>query len=213
MTDVKNIDGHYYPAAHPGWGGFAEELFHYTSRYYTTTEAFLRSLGGDAQFSMSGYKAARLSTAQRDLMAAVLSCHPEPETAAAILAIVAAVLRGEDGVDPVVAERYRARLEHLPKHETVEHRTHFESEGSEDIDPLDPFMSLADRLLMPVAVRDRHVEVSLRELAGHLQSANSTLRVNLHNAIIALHNSGYVLRNHPQLTHGEAQAISEPGDD
>ena len=70
-------------------------------------------------------------------------------------------------------------------------------------------MSLADRLLMPVAVRDRHVEVSLHELADHLQSPNSTLRTNLHNAIIALHNSGYVLRNHPHLTHNEAQAISD----
>ena len=78
-----------------------------------------------------------------------------------------------------------------------------------DVGPLDPFMSLADRLLMPVAVHDRHVEVSLHDLANHLQSPNSTLRTNLHNAIITLHNSGYVLRNHPHLTHDEAHAISD----
>ena len=48
MTEFKNIDGHYYPSVHGGWGGFAEELFHYTSRYYATTEAFLRNLADDA---------------------------------------------------------------------------------------------------------------------------------------------------------------------
>ena len=93
--------------------------------------------------------------------------------------------------------------------DTAVHRTHFDSEGLDDVGPLDPFMSLADRLLMPVAVHDRHVGVSLHDLANHLQSPNSTLRTNLHNAIITLHNSGYVLRNHPHLTHDEAHAISD----
>lgn len=69
-------------------------------------------------------------------------------------------------------------------------------------------MSLAERLLMPVAVRGNHVEVSLHQLARHLQSPNSTLRGNLHNAVVDLHNAGFVLRNHPHLTHAEAQSIA-----
>ncbi len=213
MSDVKNIGGHYYPAPHPGWGGFAEELFHYTSRYYTTAEAFLRSLSGDDAFTMSGYKAAQLSDAQRELMAAILSCEPDATTALAVVAVVQRVGAGDPGVDRELFERYRDRLENLSRHATVEVHPHFDACAGDEAGPLDPFMSLADHLLMPVAVRDRHVEVSLHELAKHLQSPNSTLRSNLHNAVIALHNCGYVLRNHPHLTHGEAQSLSDDGQD
>ncbi len=209
MSDAKNIDGHLYPAAHPGWGGFAEELFHHTSRYYKTAEAFLRWLAGDEAFSMSGYSADSLSPTQRELMAAVLSSEPRASTAHAAISIVGSVLRGESDIDPAVADRFHDRLEDLSLGDTAVHRTHFDSEGLDDVGPLDPFMSLAERLLMPVAVHDRHVEVSLHDLANHLQSPNSTLRTNLHNAIITLHNSGYVLRNHPHLTHDEAHAISD----
>ena len=46
MTRCNYIDGHYYEKFHPGWGGFVEELFFYTSRYYGVTEAFLRNLTG-----------------------------------------------------------------------------------------------------------------------------------------------------------------------
>jgi len=77
VTDGKNIAGHYYPVFHPGWGGFAEELFHYTSRYYTATEAFLRNLVGDRGFSMSGYSAQALSAGQREVLAAVLAEGPD----------------------------------------------------------------------------------------------------------------------------------------
>jgi len=213
MSDVRNIDGHLYPAAHPGWGGSAEELFHHTSRYYKTAEAFVGSLAGDAAFTMSGYSAACLSASQRELMAAVLSSEPRASTAHAVISIISFVLRGQSDVDPAVAERFHGRLEQLSQGDTATHRTHFDSTGLGDVGPLDPFMSLADRLQMPVAVRDRHVEVSLHELANHLQSPNSTLRANLHNAIIALHNSGYVLRNHPHLTHNEAHSISDEGED
>ena len=73
MIDGRHIGDRYYPAFHPGWGGFAEELFHYTSRYYTATEAFLRNLVGDRAFSMSGYKAQDLGIDQRDVLAAILA--------------------------------------------------------------------------------------------------------------------------------------------
>lgn len=208
MTDVKNVDGHFYPTVHGAWGGFAEELFHYTSRYYCTTEAFLRNLVDERTFSMAGYKAALLSPLQRDLMAAVLSCEPDRDTAAAVISIIAAVQRGDSGVEAELAERFHGRLEHLPKNETVEHRTPSGANAAGEIEPLDPFLNLAERLLMPVVVRGRHVEVSMRELAGHLDSANSQVRTNLQNAVIELHNAGYVLRNHPHLTHSEAQALS-----
>lgn len=215
MSRLKNIDGHYLPTAHPGWGGFSEELFHYTSRYYKAAEAFLCSLSGNPAFSMSGYKADRLAEDQRALLAALLAHEPDAETAAAIIGVVETVCLGQAGVDAGIAARYLPDpRESLPL-DRPEQPVHFRSEGEDDVNPLDPFMSLADRLLMPVAVHDRHVEVSMRELANHLQSPNSTLRTNLHNAVIVLHNAGYVLRNHPHLTHCEAHAISdgesEPG--
>jgi serine kinase of HPr protein (carbohydrate metabolism regulator) len=77
--------------------------------------------------------------------------------------------------------------------------------------PLDPFMNIAERLQMPVAVRDHHVEVCMHTLADHLSSPNSALRTNLHNAVLDLHNAGYVLRNHPHLTHTEAHQIGDEG--
>lgn len=209
MSNVKNIDGRYYPDAHPGWGAFAEELFHYTSRYYKTTEAFLCSLAGQVAFSMSGYKAARLNDEQRELLAMILSHPPQVQSASDVIVIVEAVINGGDANDADLVTRYLATDEHPHPPQTVERPVHFVAEGEDEVDPLDPFLSLAERLLMPVAVHDRHVEISLRELATHLQSPNSTLRTNLHNAVITLHNAGYVLRNHPHLTHSEAHEIGD----
>jgi hypothetical protein len=177
MTDAKNIDGHFYPLPHPGWGGFADELFHYTSRYYKTVEAFLRSVARDDTFTMTGYKAEMLSLAQREAMAAVLAYPPDSDSAGALVTIIDAVLTGSDAVDPAILQRFPSPVADHPA---------------------------------PAAVRDRHVEVPMHQLARHLESPNSTLRANLHNAVIALHNNGYVLRNHPGLRHDEAQAILDP---
>lgn len=207
MVDLRNIGGHFYPTAHPGWGAFAEELFHYTSRYYKTTEAFLASIAERPDFSMTGYRAARLSEDQRWLLAAVLADPPDRDSAQAVMDVVGAVCAGGTEIDAGVAARYRDRATESMPVDVVVHPVHFEPEGEAEVGPLDPFLNLADRLLMPVAVRDRHVEVSLRELANHLQSENSTLRVNLHNAVITLHNAGYVLRNHPHLTHCEVDEM------
>ena len=206
MADAKNIGGRFYPPFHAGWGGFAEELFHYTSRYYCTTEAFLRNLVSDREFTMSGYKAADLSPDQRELLALVLAGAPGEERATAVVAIVEAVKRGEADVAPQLAERFRQDAP-VPDKTLVEH--HQTNAGLPDVEPFDPFLNLAERLLMPVAVRDRHVEVSLQQLAYHLDSANSALRTNLRNAVIQLHEAGFVLRNHPHLTHAEAHDISD----
>jgi len=209
MTEIKNVKGHFYPPFHSGWGGFAEELFHYTSRYYLATEAFLRHLSEDHGFVMSGYRAALLSEVQRDLMAAVLATRPDHQSASAAVSVVGAVLRSEDGVDQRWVERYQARLAEVPKHETLLGHSHPAAHTIGGVSPLDPFMNIAERLQMPVAVREHHVEVCMHTLAEHLSSPNSALRTNLHNAVLALHNAGYVLRNHPHLTHCEAHQIGD----
>ncbi len=212
MAEVKNIDGHYYPPFHSGWGGFAEELFHYTSRYYLATEAFVRNLAGDRVFSMAAYKAQSLRQAQREVLAVVLSGNPDRQRGEAVVSIVQAVQRGDEGVAPDIA----ARFPPLPAREGriggVEH--HLPTPGlkpgmTPDVDPLDPFLNMAERLLMPVAVRDRHVAVSMHEFARHLDSVNSTVRENLQDAVIEMHEAGYVLRNHPCLTHSQAAALSD----
>lgn len=204
MSQVKNVHGHYYPDFHPGWGGFAEELFHYTSRYYHATELFLRYLAQDDDFSMSGYKAARLSEAQRELMAAVLSCHPAQQPACAAISLVSAVVRGDTQVDAHWRKHYCDKLAQLPKPPSLVGHPNTPHLDQLDISPLDPFISLAERLQMPVAVNERHVEVCMHTLARHLDSTNPTLRSNLHDAVLVLHNAGYMLRNHPHLTHAEA---------
>lgn len=210
MMRSRNVDGHFYPPFDRGWGGFAEELFHYTSRYFCATEAFLRHLAQEEGFAMSGYRAADLSAGQRELMAAVLSCRPDRETGTALVAIVSAVLREDPGVQPVWVAAYQGRLEQFPgKKEVPLHRSHLPEADAEGVSPLDPFMNIAERLQMPVAIREHHVEVSLHTLAEHLVSPNATLRTNLHNAVIQVHDAGYVLRNHPHLTHSEAHAIAD----
>jgi hypothetical protein len=211
MSDLKNVNGHFYPPFHKGWGGFAEELFHYTSRYYVATEAFLRNLSQERGFVMSGYKAALLSIEQRDLMAAVLSCRPEQQSAGAAVSIVSAVIRRDPRVDSAWVEIYRGRLDDASRHESLVEHAHVASHGTSDVSPLDPFLNIAERLQIPVAVRDHHVEVSLHDLAEHLDSPSSALRTNLSNAILQLHAAGYVLRNHPHLTHSEAQIIGDEG--
>jgi hypothetical protein len=208
-TILKNVDGHYYPEFHCGWGGCSDELFYHTSRYYIYTEIFLRNLSGNRNFTMAGYKASLLSTAQRELMAAALSCRPDLHTAKAINSIVTATLQGKTGINDEYAKRFRQQLERIPKGKPVFCRSRYCKPVVTDVSPIDPFLSLAERLQIPVAIRDHHVEVSLKDLALHLDSPNPRLRVNLQEAVLRLHEAGYLLRNHPGLTHKEARSIAD----
>ena len=209
MTTTKNVEGHYYPEFHCGWGGCAEELFHYTSRYYIYTEAFLRNLSENRQFSMTDYRASDLNQAHRTLMAAVLSCPPAQQTGESIVDIVSAVCRDVEKPDPGLYERYQEQLNVIPKGATIVYSAKCCKPNLQDITPLDPFLSMAERLQLPVAVKEHHVEVSLRLMAEHLDSPNPRIRTNLQEAVLRLHDAGYLLRNHPGLTHREAKAIAD----
>lgn len=209
MSQQKHIDGHYYPSFDRGWGGFSEELFHYTSRYYGVTEAFLRGLTERPEFTMSGYKAPRLSERQRPVMASILTYPPSPDTGLAVISIVEMVLKREGGVDEALLESYPPlSRDELPKEAGAGHAT---APHPLDVTPLEPWLAMAERLLMPVAVRDHHVEVDMHQLAKHLDSANPVIRGNLRKCIVDLHDAGYMLRNHPHLTHAEAHEIGDEG--
>ena len=204
----ESITVRFHPPFHWGWGGFAEELFYYTSRYYFATEVFLRNIAGDETFSMAGYKAEHLSTRQRELMAAVLSHEPGRRTAITVISIVSAVESRIHDVEQELVDFYLAQQEKHHVGETLGKRHCFQGDEACDVPPLDPFLNMAERLQLPVAVRGHHVEISLHLLAGHLDSRNSTIRTNLQTAVLQLHNAGYILRNHPHLTHLEASAIA-----
>jgi len=209
MSRKKHIDGHYYASFHRAWGGFSEELFHYTSRYYGVTEAFLRVLTETPKFIMSGYKAADLSEQQRPVMAAVLTYLPERDSGLAVMSIVERVLDRDTGVDEALLQRYPpASRDALPSEGEAGHAA---TPHPLDVSPLEPWLSLAERLLMPVAVREHHVEVDMHVLADHLDSPNPVIRSNLQKAIMDLHDAGYMLRNHPHLTHTEARQIGDEG--
>jgi hypothetical protein len=207
MTLSKNVDGQYYPEFHFGWGSCAEELFHYTSRYSTCTEAFLRNLADQRQFSMSGYQASKLSELQRRLMAAVLSCAPDLQSARALTSIVRSVSTGDPGISEALVIQYEEYLNSIPKGVTLVYSERVHTPDLSNVAPLDPFLNIAKRLKLPVAVRNHHVEVSLKKLADHLDSPNATLRSNLQEAILRVHTAGYILRNHPGLTHKTAKII------
>jgi len=209
MSLKKHIDGHYYASFHRAWGGFSEELFHYTSRYYSVTEAFLRSLTDRPEFSMSGYKAAHLHEQQRPVMASILTYAPSQESGLAVISIVERVLDRDTGVDQELLERYPPRSkEEAP---SVVAAGHAVAPHPLDVTPLEPWLAMAERLLMPVAVRDHHVEVDMHLLARHLDSPNPAIRGNLRKCIMDLHDAGYMLRNHPHLTHAEAHQIGDEG--
>jgi len=158
---------------------------------------------------MSGYRATDLSTRQRDLMAAVLSSGPDQRSGVVVIKIVTRVLRGQPGVDQSSVQQFQGRLDEAVSKAGFAQHGHPRAGDDPGVAPLDPFLNIAERLQMPVAVREHHVEVPLHALAEHLDSANSVLRTNLHNAVVQLHNAGYVLRNHPHLTHSEAHVIAD----
>jgi hypothetical protein len=208
-TVSKNVDGSFYPEFHVGWGSCAEELFHYRSRYAPYTEAFLRSLSDQRQFSLAGYTPSKLSEQQRRLMAAILSVAPGRETARALTCIIRAVRNGDPEADDELMSQYKDRLKVIPEGVTLAYAERKPHIVRGEVAPLDPFLNLAKRLKLPVAVHDHHVEVSLKQLAEHLDSANATQRSNLQDAILRVHNAGYILRNHPGLTHKTAKDIGE----
>ena len=200
------IEGSYYARPDRRWGGCAEELFHHTSRYYHYTEAFLRNLTGDRQFQLEGYQAERLSAVQRRVMAAVLSLPPGPATARAVMRIAESVRESRQDVDPELLETYRYWLRVVPLQRRY-HPSHsfHEPLPPRHLPPLEPFLALAERLQIPVAVNGHYVEVSSKQLARHLDSTQHQVRENLQNAILWLHDAGYRIRNHPELTHQQAR--------
>lgn len=209
MSEVESPSGErFHPLFHRGWGGFHEELFHYTSRYYAVTEAFLRQLASRPGFTMAGYKAARLKGRQRFAMAGVLAYPPNAASASAVVDIVTAVVRGETNIDDRLLKKYPARSN--PKH-TDELVGHARKPHPLSVDAIEPWLAMAERLQMAVAVHDHHVEVDMKLLASHLDSPNPVQRTNLQQGIVELHQAGYVLRNHPHLTHAEAQEIGDEG--
>lgn len=208
-SNSKCVDGMYYPEFHAGWGGCAEELFHYTSRYFACTEAFLRNLADQRQFSMSGYQAEKLSQEQRRLMAAMLSCKPDRQSARDITRTVRALVNGEREVSEELANAYRNHLKVIPHDVELVYSGRSHRQGAPDVAPLDPFLNLAARLNLPVAVREHHIEIPLKILAGHLDSPNPSLRNSLQEAILNLHFAGYQLRNHPGLTHKTARELGD----
>jgi hypothetical protein len=209
MKLPKHIDGHHYSDFHPNWGNFIEELFFYTSRYYGVTEAFLRCLIDCRDFSMSGYKAKNLSALQRPALASILTYPPNRETGLAVASIVEKVIKREVDVDETILKYFPP----LPMKTTPSDKCRNITEKLHklDLSPIEPWLSMAKRLQMPVAVREHHVEVDMHVLTEHLNSPNRTIRTNLINDIIALHQAGYSIRDHSHLTHAEAFQIGDEG--
>jgi hypothetical protein len=189
---------------HRQWGGCADELLHYTSRYYPYTEAFLRNLVSRRDFRMAGYQAQRLSDVQRPLMLAMLISQPDAESGTDVITLVERVRDGDAGIDEVLISRHQERLK-LIAHSGVPLQPHaFEPHVlPENLPPLDPFLAIAERLEVPVRVAGHQVEVPYELLARHLDSPTSQVRENLQQAVLWLHDAGYRLHNHPHLTHAE----------
>ena len=200
-----------HPALHDGWGGCADELVHYTSRYYSYTQAFLRNLADHREFNMAGYRADRLSDAQRQMMAAILSMPPERQAARDIIRIVELVLEGSSDIDEPMTVRYAPCLAVVARHPVLlfDHGAQ-EPTLPANLPPLDPFLAIAERLNIPVMIKGHQIDVPFKLLAHHLDSPAQQVRDNLQHTVIWLHEAGFHLRNHPALTHAETEG---PPDD
>jgi hypothetical protein len=190
---------------HRQWGGCADELLHYTSRYYPYTEAFLRNLVARRDFRMAGYQAQRLSEPQRTLMLAILILPPALDSGSDVVALVERVRDGDGGVDELLWSRHQERLALISQSAAALQPHDFEPHVlPEDLPPLDPFLAITERLDVPVRVAGHQVEVPYELLARHLDSPASQVRENLQQAVLWLHDAGYRLHNHPHLTHAES---------
>ena len=94
-----NLCGYSFPPAHEDFSKYAAELLFHTSRYYWIAERYLRKLSGMVEFSLSGYRATRLSEQQRIVMSGLLAQQPSRDTAMGIIDIVNRVKSGRDDVD------------------------------------------------------------------------------------------------------------------
>lgn len=189
---------------HRQWGGCAEELLHYTSRYYPYTEAFLRNLVARRDFRMAGYQAQRLSEQQRPLMLAILLLVPDRESGLDVVTLVERVRDGDAEVDRELLERHDERLQLIARSGGVMPHDHlYPHVLPEDLPPLDPFLAIAERLDVPVRVDGHRVDVPYELLVRHLDSPTPQVRDNLQQAVLWLHDAGYHLHNHPHLTHAE----------
>jgi hypothetical protein len=94
-----NLCGYSYPAAHEEFSKYAAELLFHTSRYYWIAERYLRKLSGMMDFSLSGYRATRLSEQQRIVMSGLLAQRPSRDSAMGIIDIVNRVKSGRHDVD------------------------------------------------------------------------------------------------------------------
>jgi hypothetical protein len=142
-------------------------------------------------------------------MAAILSTQPVIDSARDVTTLIRAVITGDTSVSEDLLDRYHDRLKIIPEGVVLVYAKHSHVPDMSEVAPLDPFLNLATRLQLPVAVRDHHVEVSLKKLAEHLDSPNNILRSNLQEAILRVHSAGYILRNHPGLTHKTAKIIGD----
>ena len=188
------VNGEVYPAPHPDYGHHAEELFHYTSRYYGYTEAFLRAKSGQAEFCMAEYHAHHLSPRQRRVLAGLLAAPAGKTVVHEIAQLVTTVCRGSESVDGRLYDFYSARV---PQRVTGKRCRGAPVECHGRRSSLDPLLHLAGRYQIPVEVVGREVRMSLRTLVPFLDSPVPVMRRNIQRCISALHGGGYVLHNIP----------------
>ena len=209
MNSQQLNDRHLYAHFHPSWGGCSEELFYYRSRYLYVTEAFLRCLIDQRDFSMSGYQARKLSPQQRPILASILTNPATPESGSAVVLIVEKVVNGITDADDALIEKYPPQ----PVKEIQPNNfNHVKKKPlHQDLSPVEPLLNIAKRLQMPVAVKDHHVEMDIHKLNTLLHATNQTIRKNMLDALIILHEEGYKLHDHSHLTHSEALTIGDEG--
>lgn len=181
--------------SHRGYMHCAEELLRHTSRYYPYAEHFLAQLADQPDFSMAGYDADRLSEGQRQVLVGLLGEAPSRTSGQQIIQIISAVIRGDAGVDEALLAKYHSRFKSGVGRFLLRQKGKGRAVLEKGVSPVAPLQNIAMRLGIPVAVRGREVRVPFRVLVKHLDSPNPTIRRNLQEDILMLHDGGYRLVN------------------
>lgn len=202
LESVHSVCGEGYPSIHAAFKPYAEELFFHTSRYYVYTERFLRELVHCKHFSMAGYSASRMSSAQRRVMRGLLSQSPEPEIGQAIIQIIQLVLRGEEHVPADLDLCHPALVR--PSQSIGCHSQGLGSGLALCNTPVEPFLNFARRFHLRVDVDGATVVLSVAHLQRILSSSDFKIRSIFEEILRHLISNGYRVADRqysPQRKH------------
>lgn len=182
-----NLLGRRHPPLSPDFKPVADELLHYTSRYYPYAESHLRKLGM-TDIHLDGYKAQYLNNCQRRQMGSLLS-RPATSSTLAKLGRLIEEIRQHRVFQLSVIDQTRTAAATSAKRQAST------PELPDGLSPIEPLLHLARRFHFAVKVSGHIIRLSMKSLLRCLDAPDNTVRHNIRLALYWSHAAGYHLHN------------------